>query len=77
ETHQHDIRDILTEALDAEKRGLDLYRALLEQVDGKNVTLEEYARTMVHEEQTHLWEVDKMLRKPGDIASYVQQQKSE
>lgn len=75
ETHKHDIGDILREALDAEKRGLALYRELLELVEGRNVALEEYARTMIAEEQMHLWEVDKMLRKPGDIEAFVQQQK--
>ncbi|MBW3672274.1 MAG: bacterioferritin [Acidobacteria bacterium] len=75
ETHKHDIGDILREALDAEKRGLGLYRELLELVEDRNITLEEYARTMISEEQMHLWEVDKMLRKPGDIDSFVQQQK--
>lgn len=75
ETHKHDIGDILREALDAEKRGLGLYRELLELVEDRNITLEEYARTMIAEEQMHLWEVDKMLRKPGDIDSFVQQQK--
>lgn len=77
ESHRHDIGDILNEALEAEKKALDLYRALLEQVEGKNVTLEEYARTMISEEQMHSWEVDKMLRRPGDIASFAQQQKSD
>jgi bacterioferritin len=32
--------------------------------------LEEYARGMIHEEETHLGEVDKMLRKPGEIESF-------
>jgi bacterioferritin len=75
ETHMHDIGDILREALEAEKKGLALYRDLLELVEGRHIALEEYARTMVAEEQMHLWEVDKMLRKPGDIETFVQQQK--
>lgn len=74
ESHRHDIGDILREALEAERLGLDLYKELLGLVEGKNVTLEEYARRMIAEEQMHLWEVDKMLRKPGDIETYVQQQ---
>jgi bacterioferritin len=32
--------------------------------------LEEYARTKIHEEEMHLGEVDKMLRRPGDIAAF-------
>ena len=32
--------------------------------------LEEYARQMVYAEELHAGEVDKMLRKPGDVATY-------
>jgi bacterioferritin len=67
ETHRHDIGDILRESLEHEKQGVDLYRQLLQQVEGKSVALEEYARRMVEEEVRHLGDVDKMLRKPGDI----------
>jgi bacterioferritin len=77
ETHKHDIGDILHEALEAERRALNLYRELLDAVEGKNVTLEEYARSMVAAEQMHSWEVDKMLRKPGDIETFAQQQKKD
>jgi bacterioferritin len=70
ETHKHDVGDILREAYDNEKQGLQLYRELLTEVDGKSVMLEEYARTMIYQEETHLYEVDKMLRKPGDVASF-------
>lgn len=77
ETHKHDIGDILREALEAEKRGMGFYRELLTLVEGRNIALEEYARTMVAEEQMHLWEVDKMLRRPGDIETFVQQQKTD
>ena len=31
--------------------------------------LEEYARQMVFQEESHLFEVDKMLRKPGELES--------
>lgn len=72
ESHKHDIGDILREALDTEQEGIELYRQLLELVEGKHVALEEYARTKLYEEQLHTWEVDKMLRKPGDIQSFVQ-----
>jgi len=70
ETHKHDIGAILGEALLAEKEGLRLYKELLMQVDGKSVFLEEYARQMVYTEEQHLHEVDKMLRKPGDVESF-------
>lgn len=71
ESHKHDIGDILREALENERSGLKLYRDLLGAVEGKSVMLEEYARQMVYTEEQHLYEVDKMLRKPGDVASYV------
>ena len=70
ETQKHDIRDILLESLELEKRGLNDYKDLLELVKDKSVMLEEYARRMIAEEETHCMEVDKMLRKPGDITSF-------
>jgi bacterioferritin len=70
ETHNHDIGHILRESMDHERASLDLYGQLLSLVAGKSVMLEEYARGMIHEEETHLGEVDKMLRKPGEIESF-------
>lgn len=70
ESHKHDVGDILREALDNERSGLNLYKQLLEIVEGRSVMLEEYARQMVYTEENHLYEVDKMLRKPGDVATY-------
>jgi len=67
ETHQHDIGDILRESLEHEREALALYDKLLKQVEGKSVQLEEYARAMIMQEEQHLGEVDKMLRRPGDI----------
>ena len=69
ETHNHDIGAILKESLEFEQDGLALYRELLELVRDKSITLEEYARKLIAEEQLHVTEVDKMLRKPGDVAS--------
>ena len=69
ETHKHDIGDILRESLDHERAGIQLYRNLLEAVEGKSVWLEEYAREMIAQEETHAYEVDKMLRKPGELKS--------
>ena len=71
ETHKHDIGDILRESLDHERAGIQLYRDLLNLVEGKSVWLEEYARQMISQEETHAFEVDKMLRKPGDLKSNV------
>ena len=70
ETHQHGINDILLESLGAEKKGLELYKQLLDLVRDRSVLLEEYARKMIAEEETHLGEVNKMLRKPGDITQF-------
>lgn len=62
ETHQHDIDAMLNEAVEHEKEGIELYRALLGQVEGHDIRLEEYARTMIRTEIEHLDEIDKMLR---------------
>lgn len=70
ETHNHDIGAILLESLEHEKEGLNAYRELLELVKDKSVVLEEYARQMIHDEELHIMEVNKMLRKPGDIAAF-------
>ena len=71
ETHKHDIGDILRESLEHERAGIQLYRDLLALVEDKSVWLEEYARQMIAEEETHAYEVDKMLRRPGELKSTV------
>ena len=71
ETHKHDIGDILREALDHERSGLQLYKDLLTEVEGKAVWLEEYARQLIYQEEMHTFEVDKMLRRPGDVKSVI------
>jgi len=71
ETHQHDIGAILRESLQAESAALALYRDLLGLVEGRAIGLEEFARKMIHAEETHAAEVDKMLRKPGDLAAFA------
>lgn len=67
ETHNHDIGDILRESLEHEGIALQAYRDLLVEVEGKSVMLEEYAREMIYAEELHQGEVNKMLRKPGDV----------
>jgi len=67
ETHRHDIDQILREALEHENEGIDAYRSLLKMVEGKSVVLEEYARKMVHGEEAHVMEIEKMLRRPGKL----------
>jgi bacterioferritin len=71
ETHKHGISDILLESLEAEKVGLALYTKLFNLVEGRSVLLEEYARRMISEEELHLGEVNKMLRKPGEITQFA------
>jgi bacterioferritin len=70
ETHKHDIGDILRESLEHERAALAGYRELLSLVEGKSVLFEEYARRLIAAEETHQGEVDKMLRRPGDVGTY-------
>lgn len=70
ETERHDIGDILRESLEQETTTLNAYYELLAQVEGKSVALEEYAREMILMEEMHLDEVNKMLRKPGEMAPF-------
>lgn len=70
ETQKHDIGDILRESLGHEKATLKYYEKLLNLVAGENVMLEEYAREHIYLEMQHIGEVDKMLRKPGDIETF-------
>jgi len=70
DSHQHDIGAILRESLETEAKALALYKDLLAEVEGRSVMLEEYARQMVYAEEQHAGEVDKMLRKPGDLAAF-------
>jgi bacterioferritin len=71
ETQKHDVGDILREALENERTAIQLYKDLLALVEGKSVFLEEYARQMVYQEELHSFEVDKMLRRPGDLKSFA------
>jgi bacterioferritin len=70
ETHKHDIGDILRESLEHEKKTLDAYYALLKIAEGKSVLLDEYARLMIVKEEEHLDEVNKMLRRPGELKPF-------
>jgi bacterioferritin len=70
DSYKHDIGAMLRESLESEGAALRLYKELLELVKDRSVLLEEYARQMIHAEELHAGEVDKMLRKPGDIAAF-------
>jgi len=70
DSHKHDIGIMLRESLEAEGQALELYRELLTLVEDRMVALEEFARQMIHAEEMHAAEVDKMLRKPGELAQF-------
>jgi bacterioferritin len=70
ETQKHDIGDILRESLEHEKAALEAYVELLALAEGHSVLMEEYAREMIVLEELHLDEVDKMLRRPGDLETF-------
>jgi bacterioferritin len=67
ETHKHNVDEILAEALAHEEEGLEEYRKLLKQVEGRSIMLEEYAREQISAEEAHLAEIRKMMRRPGSI----------
>jgi|GEM_PF-5710181 len=47
------------------KKQAENYRTLLKLVEGHSIVLEEYARQMLSDDETHISEVEKMLRKPA------------
>jgi bacterioferritin len=73
DSHQHDIAAVMRDSLATEGQALALYKELLAVVEGRSVMLEEYARQMIYAEELHAGEVDKMLRKPGEVAAFAKQ----
>ena len=69
DSHQLDVGAMLRESLDSEAKALAMYRELLTLVEGRHIALEEFARQMIQAEEMHAAEVDKMLRKPGQLAA--------
>ncbi len=65
--HNPNIIQILSEALDHERATLREYYNLLALVVDRSVWLEEYAREQIALEEQHIAEVDKMMRKPGEL----------
>ena len=61
------IGQILQEALEHERATLRAYYTLLDQVRDQSVWLEEYAREQIQLEEQHIAEVEKMMRKPGEL----------
>ncbi len=66
ETGRHRLGDLLAEGLAHERRAVDLYRALLAEVEGRSVYLEEFARSQVAAEERGAMEFTKMLRDHGE-----------
>ena len=62
ESNQHSIKAILQESLEHELRALNLYKELLTEVENASIYLEEFARTMIGQEELHTMELKKMLR---------------
>jgi bacterioferritin len=67
DSHTFDVNTIMRESLAAEATTLAVYLRLKALVENRSVALEEYARQMIHAEELHAAEVDKMLRRPGDL----------
>ena len=62
ESNRHSINDLLTESLEPEIYALNLYKKLLDCVEGASVYLEEYTRGMIGQEEQHSLELKKMLK---------------
>lgn len=70
ESHQHDIGDILRESLAHEMEALKQYYELFHLAEGHSVLIEDYARELITDEETHAGEINKMLRNPGEVAAF-------
>ncbi|MFO0565890.1 MAG: ferritin-like domain-containing protein [Polyangiaceae bacterium] len=62
ETHQHSTQALLQESLNHELDAVKLYKELLSCVENGSIYLEEFARTMIGNEERHQLELKKMLR---------------
>src|SRR3569832_249999 len=72
ETHSHDIGDILRESLAHEQASLRSYHDLLNLAEVNLFLRDHAARVFLkHHRASALGEVDKMLRKPGDVKSVM------
>jgi bacterioferritin len=72
ETQRHDIGEILRESMEFEVEGVAFYQELLALAEkAESITLEEYARRLIAEEAMHISDIDKMLRRPGDVEQAV------
>ena len=62
-TRHSTIDEILTESVEREQAGVQLYRELLDLTKDKSTVLEEYATRMVATEAVHVREMELMLMK--------------
>jgi bacterioferritin len=65
-THHESVDDIMQELLAHERSGLELYRRLLALSERRSVSLEEFARQKIRNEEMHVAEIEKMSRRRGD-----------
>lgn len=66
-TQHNTIDDILTEAVEREESGVQLYRDLLELIKDKSTVLEEYATRLIAAEATHVSEMRLMLMRSAPL----------
>lgn len=59
ETYKHSLKDILEESLNHERKALEMYKALLSTVSNASIYLEEFARSMIGQEELHNLELKK------------------
>ena len=62
-TRHNTIDEIITESVEREEAGVQLYRDLLAMIKDKSIVLEEYAQRMVAAEAVHIREMELMLMK--------------
>ena len=65
-SHHDSVDDIMQELLSHERNGIALYSELLNLTQGTSVSLEEFARQKIRNEEMHVAEIEKMLRRRGD-----------
>jgi bacterioferritin len=65
-THHESVDDIMQELLGHERKGLALYHELLNLSERHSVSLEEFAREKIRNEEMHAAAIEKMLRRRGD-----------
>ena len=58
--------DIMKEMLVHERKGIRLYRQLLEMVTGSEISLEEFARQKIRNEEVQVSEIEKIFKRRGD-----------